>query len=85
MNDPGNVKARVRRIPRTIYGNMARTYDAFPELLTPFTKQTNTIAQDSTKKRVRLKSGVPIPSSMFAFSFRTSLLKIRNKSVNKYS
>uniref|UniRef100_A0A1B0ARE3 Uncharacterized protein n=1 Tax=Glossina palpalis gambiensis TaxID=67801 RepID=A0A1B0ARE3_9MUSC len=58
-----------------ICGNMAKKYEAFPELLTPRIITTKTQNQDMNKPTTSCQFGAPMPSSMFSFSLNTSLLE----------
>lgn len=49
----------INNINITTYGNRARKYAAFPELLTPLATIKNTITHDAIKHRVRSQRGVP--------------------------
>lgn len=57
------------------YGNIAKKYDAFPELLIPFTSSPVTAVQQTSKHKANFQSGDPIPSSMFGRIFITVFLK----------
>jgi hypothetical protein len=56
-----------------IYGKIARKYESFPELFTPFEITKNTEIQPISNPMDRNKSGNPIPSSI-SFSCMTSFL-----------
>lgn len=75
LREPGSVSARTRRMLSTKYGKIARTYEALPELLTPFTRMRKTIDHEMARKTTNVQLGVPMPSSMLSFAFKMSFLK----------
>lgn len=75
---PGNVTARINRMPIITYGNRARKYEAFPELRTPLIRINKTVSHDRARKRVSFQLGTPIPSSIESTSCSTSFLYYYN-------
>lgn len=86
---PSKVTALIRRLNKMIYGKMARKYEAFPELFTPWNVIRITQSQLNRRHNVNFQSGSPTPSSILSFSWRTTFLellqttKIENRKTKK--
>lgn len=73
--EPGKVADLTSKMIITKYGNTARKYEAFPELLTPLMRIPVTHIQASTKQTQSCQFGLPIPLSIDVASFKISFLK----------
>lgn len=80
--DPSKVTTRINKTIKTTYGNIAVNQAILPDVLTLFMIIRNNKVQDKSNHSDNSQSGVPIPSSILAFSFMTSFLK---KQINKCS
>lgn len=72
---PSSVADLISKMNKIMYGNIAKKYEAFPELLTPLINVNEMQIHANTKHKTNSQFGVPIPSSIESFSFRMSLLK----------
>lgn len=55
-----------------MYGNIAKKYDAFPELFIPLIRTSVIQSQAPAKHNTSFQSGVPIPSEISFVSLSTS-------------
>lgn len=77
------MQALIKIVISTTYGNIAKKYETFPELLMPRTITKKMQIQANNSQSVNFQSGIPIPSEMSSFSLITSFLQ-HNMSENKY-
>lgn len=64
FSEPSSVTARINNANIITYGNSAKKYEAFPELLTPFTMIKNTTIQEARRHIANGKLGYPTPFEM---------------------
>lgn len=77
LKAPGKVRVRMSRTNIMTYGNRAKKYEAFPELLTPLIITAPMNSHDMARAIANFQLGAPMPSSIFDFSFKTIFLEVR--------
>lgn len=75
LTAPSKVTDLISRAIMTTYGNIARKYAALPVLFIPRKSTTNIDVQLRKRQIVSCQDGVPMPSSMESYSFRTIFLR----------
>lgn len=75
FNEPSSVTARINSAIMITYGNIARKYEALPELLTPLTIIKKTIIQAANRHIDNEKLGYPMPFEMSNVCLSTVFLK----------